>query len=483
MKGEIIPKLSMTQDKKMSWRKESRKTIGRTIVFLVAAALLSFLTSVQQVGAATDYFVSPAGNDSNPGSSSAPWKTIQKAANVMVAGDTCTVLAGTYDERIQITRSGTPSAPITYIASGKVTTKGFRIAASYVSVKGFEITNTGANWTEGVGIDVASGTNCVIENNYIYEATCRGIATSASTDSCTIRNNRLYRNGMVGIDLYGTNHLVEKNEIWGTIQHHPKWPDPPGADADGIRLFGSGHTFRANYIHDITYKDAENVDPHIDCFQTWTDAYHAPAKNIVFEGNRCVVLESLSSNANGHGFMLHGASYLTIRNNIIQAFGGVNTGAGGCSNLTIVNNVFSSDLSFPTDRSPIGIGLFNAPYVTIKNNIFYNLPDHLIYVSGTSSTGLDVGYNLAYRSDGKPPAGSPYPNDLWNVNPKFINPGSDFHLQADSPCIDKGISLSAVNTDFEGIPRPQGNGYDIGAYEKKEDVLPPPKGLKVLGAG
>ncbi len=51
---------------------------------------------------ATTYYVPASGNDSNPGTSSNPWRTIQKAANTIVAGDEVIVNAGTYSERIGV---------------------------------------------------------------------------------------------------------------------------------------------------------------------------------------------------------------------------------------------------------------------------------------------------------------------------------------------------------------------------------------------
>jgi len=51
-----------------------------------------------------------------------------------------------------------------------------------------------------------------------------------------------------------------------------------------------------------------------------------------------------------------------------------------------------------------------------------------------------------------------------DTNPLFVG-GGDYHLTADSPCIDTGTSSGAPNTDFEGDPRPQGTGYDMGVDE------------------
>jgi hypothetical protein len=65
-----------------------------------------------------NYYVSPSGNDSNPGTSSQPWLTIRKAANTMVAGDTVNIHAGTYDEDVQPVNSGKANKYITYRAFG-----------------------------------------------------------------------------------------------------------------------------------------------------------------------------------------------------------------------------------------------------------------------------------------------------------------------------------------------------------------------------
>jgi hypothetical protein len=51
-------------------------------------------------------------------------------------------------------------------------------------------------------------------------------------------------------------------------------------------------------------------------------------------------------------------------------------------------------------------------------------------------------------------------------DPLFVDPiNNNYRLQEDSPCNDKGTSLSAPGEDLDGNIRPSGSGYDMGAYE------------------
>ncbi|HEY5864784.1 MAG TPA: DUF1565 domain-containing protein, partial [Candidatus Tectomicrobia bacterium] len=63
------------------------------------------------------YTVAPTGNNSAAGSAAAPWRTIQHAANMAGAGDTVTILPGTYAERVTFPRSGSAGNPITFVGT------------------------------------------------------------------------------------------------------------------------------------------------------------------------------------------------------------------------------------------------------------------------------------------------------------------------------------------------------------------------------
>src|SRR5215217_422096 len=65
------------------------------------------------------YYVATNGSDTYSGRSTQPFRTIQKAADIVNPGDTVIVRDGVYsgpaaDQLVLLTRSGTPDAPITF---------------------------------------------------------------------------------------------------------------------------------------------------------------------------------------------------------------------------------------------------------------------------------------------------------------------------------------------------------------------------------
>lgn len=80
------------------------KTVYRIMSSIIALAVV-FTVYATAHAAQTIYYVSAIGVDSNPGTSSAPFRTIQKAVNMAAAGDTMIVSAGTYPEYVNITKS------------------------------------------------------------------------------------------------------------------------------------------------------------------------------------------------------------------------------------------------------------------------------------------------------------------------------------------------------------------------------------------
>ena len=88
-----------------------------TGILLHAAATLMLLGIIgfpAAASAAAFYVDGTNGNDSNPGSFEQPFRSIQKAAGTMAAGDTCYVRKGVYRETIIPAHSGRAGARITF---------------------------------------------------------------------------------------------------------------------------------------------------------------------------------------------------------------------------------------------------------------------------------------------------------------------------------------------------------------------------------
>lgn len=431
-------------------------------------------------------------DDSWPGTRQKPFCTIQRAADVVVAGDLVLVHPGDYGERIAVTSSGAPGAPITFRTEGAVKCDGFEVEASHLSIKGFEIT-TLADENEGVGILVRSGEQVNLEKNDIRYCTMGGIVLGGNPDDptrthdCVLRDNRMVRNGLYGAQIKGRNHLIEGNEVLGTIQHHPcmiRYASEPWLDADGFHFHGSGHVFRKNRVLDISYGGSGwdtqaacslaslqdtgidyNDAPHIDCFQTFTSSDKEGGTDVLFEQNFCLLPECLpEQSVAGKGFQVgDGASAnLVIRNNVIAAH--ILAMFTESSDLFVANNTF---IGGDCGDGAVGIYLTESSNAVIKNNIFAYQENGIgsIWPDGSSIPTLDADYNCLYRRGGEP-WGTANPNDVWGLDPLFVaEAAGDFHLQPSSPCRDAGLVLPLVANDFDGTERPQGSGYDMGAFE------------------
>ncbi len=350
---------------------------------------------------------------------------------------------------------------LTFVANGLVQMKGFNVSADNIVIQGFYVTDTPDANPDGYGFYI-TGSNCRIEKNYVYFATRGGLLLDISSKGCAITNNKFQKNTVFGLEVRGTDHFIEANEIWETIQYHPNWANPPlWVDADGIRFFGSGHVITRNYIHDIHYGIPENIDPHIDCFQTWGDANRGIAHDIVFEKNLCLNPETMDGLAGKAWQIEDGAYNLIIRNNVVYAslIAIIETS----HDISILNNTFVGD---PDDEFSQGIKIYNTQNTIVKNNIFAYQENGIgsIWADTVSEMSLAAGYNCVFRAGGNPRRAKD-PGDVWGLPPLFINEAArDYHLSQNSPCIDMG-SIEDIPTDFDGVRRPQGAGYDIGAYE------------------
>jgi predicted outer membrane repeat protein len=181
--------------------------------------------------------------------------------------------------------------------------------------------------------------------------------------------------------------------------------------------------------------------------------------------------------AGNGGGISSGDAHLTIENS--SFFNNIATENGGgiynsSTSPSITNSLFYdnsassgggiyNDISNPTIMNCTfarnGGGIYNgwsSPIIT--NSIVWGNSNHQIgntwsYPSVTYSD-IEGGYEGEGNIDADPL--------FENAQP----PGKpDFHLKAGSPAIDAGTADGAPDTDLDGNSRPNGQGYDMGAYE------------------
>jgi parallel beta-helix repeat protein len=460
-----------------------KKQCSLIAAFLVSSCLCVFGPDAEN---SSIFYVSASnGNDSNSGSASSPWRSISKAAGTVRAGATVIVRAGAYNERVQIAQSGRPGSLITYSAEGTVTMEGFTINSSYVKVIGFEIVNSRSESPDSAGLFIRGARNHIL-NCYIHDIlNDAGIMISggAGTNNNLVENNKITRARMAGVHVEGKDNIVQGNDISHILKDPPGSVPKGGADADGIRFFGAGNVIRSNYVHDVHLSDVGNqTNPHSDAFQTW-----GPVSNITIENNVILWTDDGRSGqmpgVNPQWAMIEAGpgsvvSNVVFRNNIFMhtttRFGPMNIddGLGGfIKDVSIVNNTFVRLNGPGIGGGSYCISLNNShgrlTNVTIQNNMFYDCGGREESYVTANSLVPNIGYNGVYVTRGRTPAGGPNPHDIWMIDPRFVNfAARDFHLQTGSPLIDTGAAQSVAPRDKDGVARPQGRGYDIGAYEK-----------------
>lgn len=436
------------------------------------------------------FCVGKNGNDKNSGKFPNCWATIPKAAGKMAAGDITYVQSGVnqvaradYDAYLSIDTSGAPGRPIALVVyPGAVSTIGMgngavpyavrtpNIAAfHYWTIAGFAVRSNnigleisfGATHFRVVALD-ASCPNAV----GAFQGGCMDTAMGASDiaylgnyvhDNAQVVSNSAtkgFHNIYFSTD---SNHVIAawnlidgdtgQNKCNGGrcnacrgIQFHSS-PTGGGGPKDP-----SGHDQFDLHVHDNvirnTHCDGINFAT-VDPSQGIVEAYN----NVIYHVGTGVLTGDQSSFA------------------CIYFAGILNNGPAPGGTAQVYNNTcydFGKS-GRDSDSGAFSVSASGAMKVNFQNNIVYALPGQSYISPNTRSrTAAFTGGNNLFFGAG---AGPSFLSSNKNIDPGFVDArNGDFHLRPGSPAIDAGISVN-LTTDHDGVTRPQGQAYDVGAYE------------------
>ena len=353
------------------------------------------------------YYVAPAGSDTNPGTASAPFRTIQKAADVVSPGDTVLVRSGRYtgaSRIVSLTRGGEPGRRITFLSERKwgalldgqngrsVEAWYFGPKVGHVVVEGFEIREFQAHGFNFYGGGVH---DILIARNHVHHI----------GRNCTDTSN-----GRTGASLgAGAARVTFDGNVW----HHI------GRLAPGEQGCATRTSYYQNHDHGIYVADADGII----------------IRNNVFYGfNR--------------GWPVHRYSSRAVLSR----------------GLTIVHNTFVGANPYRAGHIIVASPTEN---LRIENNIFHGPTTAAVQFERLRLPGATVRYNMIHGAVTKVgrPRGVRFFRNWERTDPRLVD-GADFRLRYDSPAVDAGVPLPEVTHDADGVGRPRGAGYDLGAYER-----------------
>lgn len=483
--GTIFPFIS--PDKKLN-------KIFRFAFLSLLVALFSYSTAYTASFFYVDNSVASNGN----GSPSSPWKNLSNISwsTISSASKPCTIyISGgatsqTYNEQLSIGASGSgigsevivkrPTSTEWPDHSGTVYIRKangdgtYICGRHYVIIDGLDSRIT-AGQGSGFGICPSSSyitiRNCVSDNN--TSMSIGGGGSYITIQNCKLGPNDL-NTGNDTIQYNGDNWTIEYNILQGG------WPTG-GAHLDGIQ-FGSGSSslntvIRYNiwrefnsaviavYDHDMS--SGENVSVYIygNIFE-FTD-------NGGNQNNNCPCILLSGSTAWVKGY---------IYNNTFVNFtpGGYAIQLGGSNSQNVIdvkNNIF-----YNSQLRLVGSGTKTSDY-----NIFYMTGNYQM----TNWNGTDYSQSqfASYKSASGQDAHSLNTNPLLTSVSGTLSPNHDLRPTASSPGNNAGIALgspynvglSTNNTksswplSVTTVSRPQGSGWDIGAYEYGASGDSPPQ--------
>ncbi len=453
----------------------------------------SVVVTVGAAGGST-YYVSPTGNDANPGTSASPWRTIDYAHRRANPGDTIYLRGGTHVVTSDVTwhplynKNGTATQPITMKAAPgeTVVIDGQNTATNVFSImnltqwwvfEGFEMRNAKESCI-AIGGD-SSGDNRpkdLVFRNIVGHAVPKPGGTVFSimgSERVTFANSKAY-DGQVLFFAHGAKATSFIDcQAWDAGQDG-FYASNTSKDTVFLRCeayncldagFDIGGTLTATDCisrdHQSTASGADGVG-----FKCWDSQNSVPdgeiklvrcrAYNIRRNGILCSVRSSTGDNGGGRGDNIVKIHNCTVANTKLGIWIGTMSDQGFVSRVEVKNTIASHIKSQAGDG-----GTRRALYVDTsgvltaeQNNLWHRDPTdggtEVIQYRGTDYTALQVTSGLWRTATG-------FGQGTISADPMYVDfAGRDFHLKAGSPCIDAGLDL--------GLPS-LGAAPDIGAFE------------------
>jgi Right handed beta helix region len=221
------------------------------IISLLLAAIVLFAGAAHAAPLRTLY-VAPTGSDSADGGAITPWRTLQRAANLVRAGDLVIVRSGHY-AGFNLTTSGTAANPIVFSADPGVvvdspnpgrTQDGINLeGASYIVIEGFTVVGM-----PRTGIRSVTNSHVTIRRN-VGDLNGRwGILTGFS-DDLLIEDNEMSRSVAehgIYVGNSGDRPVIRRNHVWGNSGNGIHMNGDLSQGGDGVI---SGAVVEANVIH------------------------------------------------------------------------------------------------------------------------------------------------------------------------------------------------------------------------------------------